>query len=270
MFKNFFSKSINIPTLRLTGVIGQAGFMRSGLSLVSLDKLINKLFSDKKAPAIALIINSPGGSPTQSSLIAKKITDLAKKKKKKILAFVEDVAASGGYWLACAADEIYLDQNSIVGSIGVISPGFGFVDLIKKIGVERRVYTSGKSKSFLDPFKEEKVEDIERLKKIQEQIHDNFISYVKSRRGNKLNENNLEEIFSGLFWVSQKGIDLGLADGLGSINEIIENKFGKKAKIKIIDQKKSFLQRKLSSSFVDTDAVLQKIEEKALWSRYGL
>ena len=270
MFKNFFSKSINIPTLRLTGVIGQAGFMRSGLSLVSLDKLINKLFSDKKAPAIALIINSPGGSPTQSSLIAKKITDLAKKKKKKILAFVEDVAASGGYWLACAADEIYLDQNSIVGSIGVISPGFGFVDLIKKIGVERRVYTSGKSKSFLDPFKEEKNEDIERLKKIQEQIHDNFISYVKSRRGNKLNENNLEEIFSGLFWVGQKGIDLGLADGLGSINEIIENKFGKKAKIKIIDQKKSFLQRKLSSSLIDSDAVLQKIEEKALWSRYGL
>ena len=270
MFKKFFSKSINIPTLRLTGVIGQAGFMRSGLSLVSLDKLINKLFSDKKAPAIALIINSPGGSPTQSSLIAKKITDLAKKKKKKILAFVEDVAASGGYWLACAADEIYLDQNSIVGSIGVISPGFGFVDLIKKIGVERRVYTSGKSKSFLDPFKEEKVEDIERLKKIQEQIHDNFISYVKSRRGNKLNENNLEEIFSGLFWVGQKGIDLGLADGLGAINEIIENKFGKKAKIKIIDQKKSFLQRKLSSSLIDTDAVLQKIEEKALWARYGL
>ena len=186
------------------------------------------------------------------------------------MAFVEDVAASGGYWLACAADEIYLDQNSIVGSIGVISPGFGFVDLIKKIGVERRIYTSGKSKSFLDPFKEEKVEDIERLKKIQEQIHDNFISYVKLRRGNKLNENNLEEIFSGLFWVGQKGIDLGLADGLGSINEIIENKFGKKAKIKIIDQKKSFLQRKLSSSLIDSDAVLQKIEEKALWSKYGL
>ena len=270
MFKNFFSKSITIPALRLTGVIGQAGFMRSGLSLTSLDKLINKLFSDKKAPAIALIINSPGGSPTQSSLIAKKITDLAKKKNKKILAFVEDVAASGGYWLACTADEIYLDQNSIVGSIGVISPGFGFVDLIKKIGIERRVYTSGKSKSFLDPFKEEKTEDIERLKKIQEQIHDNFISYVKSRRGNKLNENNLEEIFSGLFWVGQKGIDLGLADGLGSINEIIENKFGKKAKIKIIDQKKSFLQRRFSSSLIDSDAVLQKIEEKALWSRYGL
>ncbi len=270
MFKKFFSKSINIPTLRLTGVIGQAGIMRSGISLIVLDKLINKLFSDKKAPAVALIINSPGGSPTQSSLIAKRIIELGKKKNKKILAFVEDVAASGGYWLACAADEIYLDQNSIVGSIGVISPGFGFVDLLKKIGVQRRVYTSGKSKSFLDPFKEEKKEDIERLKKIQEQIHDNFINYVRSRRGDKLNQNNIEEIFSGLFWVGQKGIDLGLADGLGSINEIIENKFGKKAKVKIIDQKKSFLQRKFSSSLLDTDEVLKKFEEKSLLSKYGL
>ena len=161
MFKRFFSKDINIPTLRLTGVIGQAGIARSGLTIAGIEKLVDKLFSDKKAPAVALIINSPGGSPTQSSLIAEKIINLGKEKNKKVYAFVEDVAASGGYWLACAADEIYLDLNSIVGSIGVISPGFGFVDLIKKIGVERRVYTSGKSKSFLDPFKEEKKEDID-------------------------------------------------------------------------------------------------------------
>jgi len=270
MFKKIFSSSIEIPTLRLSGVIGQAGLMRSGLSLTSLDKLIVKLFADKKAPAVALIINSPGGSPTQSALIAKRIIKLGDVKKKKIIAFVEDVAASGGYWLACAADEIYLDQNSIVGSIGVISPGFGFVDLLKKIGVERRVYTSGKSKSFLDPFKEEKEEDIMRLKKIQEQIHENFIAYVKSRRGNKLSDENYDEIFSGLFWVGKKGIDLGLADGLGHMNEIIENKFGKKAKIKIIEQKKSFLQRKLSSSLINSDELIQKFEEKALWSRYGL
>ena len=270
MFKRFFSKDIIIPTLRLSGVIGQAGIARSGLTITGIEKLIDKLFSDKKAPAVALIINSPGGSPTQSSLIAEKIINLSKDKNNKVYAFVEDVAASGGYWLACAADEIYLDFNSIVGSIGVISPGFGFVDLIKKIGVERRVYTSGKSKSFLDPFKEEKKEDIDRLKNIQEQIHENFISYVKSRRGKKIDESKKNEIFSGLFWVGQKGIDLGLADGLGSINEIIENKFGKKAKIKIIDQKISFLQRRFSSSLIDSDSVLQKIEEKALWSRYGL
>ena len=270
MFKSLFTKSISIPTLRLSGVIGQAGLMRSGLSISSLDKLIDKLFDDKKSPAVAIIINSPGGSPTQSSLIADKIIKKSKEKNKKVLAFVEDVAASGGYWLACASDEIYIDTNTILGSIGVISPGFGFVELIKKIGVERRVYTSGKSKSFLDPFKKEKLEDIDRLKDIQEQIHENFISYVKSRRGNKLNDKNLDEIFSGLFWVGNKAIELGLADGIGSINDVIKHKYGKQAKIKIIDQKKSFIQRKLSTSLIDTETLIQKIEEKAMWSRFGL
>ena len=269
MFKRFFSKNINIPTLRLTGVIGQAGIARSGLTIAGIEKLVDKLFSDKKAPAVALIINSPGGSPTQSSLIAEKIINLAKEKDKKVYAFVEDVAASGGYWLACAADEIYLDLNSIVGSIGVISPGFGFVDLIKKIGVERRIYTSGKSKSFLDPFKEEKKEDIDRLKSIQEQIHENFIEYVKSRRGLKLLSSAEDEIFSGLFWVGKKGVDLGLADGIGSINQIIKEKYGNKAKIKIIDQKKSFLQKRLSSSINNND-IFNRLEEMIMWSRYGL
>ena len=270
MLKSLFSNSINIPTLRLSGVIGQAGFMRSGLSINSLDKLIEKLFADKKSPAVALIINSPGGSPAQSSLIAEKIIKKSKEKNKKVISFVEDVAASGGYWLACASDEIYIDTNSILGSIGVISPGFGFVELIKKIGVERRVYTSGKSKSFLDPFKEEKEEDIKRLKNIQEQIHENFISYVKNRRGSKIQEKDFDEVFSGLFWVGKKAIDLGLADGLGSIYDIIQQRFGKKAKIKIIDQKKSFIQRKLSSSLLDSETIMQKIEEKAMWSKFGL
>ena len=196
MLNSLFRRSITIPTLTLSGIIGRAGMFRSGLTINSMDKLIDKLFSDKKSPAVALIINSPGGSPTQSSLIAERIISKSKEKKKKVLAFVEDVAASGGYWLACAADEIFVDQNSVVGSIGVISPGFGFVEFIKKIGIERRVYTSGKSKSFLDPFKAEKKEDIERLKTIQEQIHENFISYVKNRRGLKLNENQQNEIFS--------------------------------------------------------------------------
>ena len=274
MLKSLFSSSITIPTLRLSGVIGRAGMFRSGLTLNSLNNLIEKLFSDKKSPAIALIINSPGGSPTQSSLIAERIISKSKEKKKKVLAFVEDVAASGGYWLACAADEIFIDQNSVIGSIGVISPSFGFVEFIKKIGVERRVYTSGKSKSFLDPFKVEKKEDIKRLKIIQEQIHENFISYVKNRRGLKLKKNKQNEIFSGLFWVGKQAIDLGLADEIGSIHQIINKRFGKKAKIKIIDQKKSFIQRKLSSSLpksiIDTDKVIEKLEEKALWSRYGL
>ena len=270
MLKSLFSKSIAIPTLRLSGVIGQSGYLRSGLSIANLDKMIDKLFADKKSPAVALIVNSPGGSPTQSSLIASKIIKKSKEKNKKVITFVEDVAASGGYWLACAGDEIYVDTNSILGSIGVISPGFGFVELIKKIGIERRVYTSGKSKSFLDPFKDEKEEDISRLKNIQEQIHENFISYVKNRRGSKLKNENIDEIFSGLFWVGQKTIDLGLADGIGSIFDVIQKKFGKKAKVKFIDQKKSFIQRRLSSSLIDTDSLLQKIEEKAMWSRFGL
>ena len=269
MFKNIFSTSVIIPTLRLSGVIGQGGMLKSGLSLNSIDKLIDKLFADKKSPAVALIINSPGGSPTQSSLIAKRIIDLAKEKNKKVLAFVEDVAASGGYWLACAADEIYIDQNSVIGSIGVISPGFGFVDLIKKIGIERRVYTSGKSKSFLDPFKEEKQEDIDRLKNIQEQIHDNFIDYVKERRGSKIDQNKTDDIFSGLFWVGNKAIDLGLADGIGSLKPILEEKFGKKIKIKMISQKKSFLQRRFSSSILNSE-IINKIEERIMFSRFGL
>ena len=270
MLKSLFSSSVNIPTLRLSGVIGQAGFMKSGLNIASLDKLIDKLFADKKSPAVALIINSPGGSPTQSSLIAETIIEKSKEKNKKVISFVEDVAASGGYWLACASDEIFIDTNSILGSIGVISPGFGFVELIKKIGVERRVYTSGKSKSFLDPFKEEKEEDINRLRNIQEQIHENFISYVKSRRKLKIKEKDFDEVFSGLFWVGQKAIDLGLADGLGSIYNIIQDRFGKKAKIKFIDQKKSFIQRKLSSTLIDTDTLIQKIEERAMLSKFGL
>ena len=271
MFKSLFSGNIQIPTLRLSGIISaQSGITGSGLAINNLEKLIEKLFSDKKSPAVALIINSPGGSPTQSSLIAKKIIELSKEKKKKVLAFVEDVAASGGYWLACAADEIYIDQNSIIGSIGVISPGFGFVELIKKIGIERRVYTSGKSKSFLDPFKEENKEDIDRLKNIQEQIHDNFINYVKERRGSKLDQSKIDDIFSGLFWVGKKAIDLGLVDDIGSINEILQKKFGKKVKIKSINQKKSFLQRRLSSSLLNTDEILQKIEEKLMLSRFGL
>ncbi len=274
MLKNLFGSSVSIPTLRLSGVIGQAGMFRSGLTLNSMDKLIEKLFSDKKCPAIAIIINSPGGSPTQSSLLAEKIISKAKDKKKKVLAFVEDVAASGGYWLACAADEIYVDQNSIIGSIGVISPGFGYVNLLKKIGVERRVYTSGKSKSFLDPFRPEKKEDIKRLKNIQEQIHENFIAYVKKRRGSKIKKSQEKEIFSGLFWIGQKAVDLGLVDGVGSINQILNQRYGKKVKIKIIDQKKSFIQKKLSSflpgTLIDTDRLIEKFEEKSLWSRYGL
>ena len=264
-----FKKTNVVSLVNFTGIIAPNMGRKKGLNIQDYNKLIEQAFQNKRNKAVALVINSPGGSPVQSEFLADKIINLSKEKNIPVITFVEDVAASGGYWLACAADEIYVDLNSIVGSIGVISPGFGFVDLIKKIGIERRVYTSGKSKSFLDPFKEEKKEDIDRLKNIQEQIHENFIDYVKRRRGTKLSSSNEDEVFSGLFWVGEKGVELGLADGVGSINEVIKEKFGKKAKIKIIDQKKSFLQKRLSSSIHSND-LFNRLEEMIMWSRYGL
>ena len=273
MFKFIFKNHHEIPVIKLSGVIGQTSALRSGLNLSSLEKLIEKAFSYKKVPAVSLLINSPGGSPTQSSLIAAKIRSLADKKKIKVYAFVEDVAASGGYWLACAADEIYIDENSIIGSIGVISPGFGFVQMLKKLGIERRVYTSGKSKSFLDPFKNTKQEDIKRLKDIQEQIHQNFINHVKKSRGKRIKSKD-RDIFNGLFWVGDKAIKLGLVDGIGHIEHTLKKKFGSKTKIKIMEQKKSFIQKKLSSSIdnklIDYSDIIRALEEKAYWSRFGL
>ena len=268
MFSIFKKKKV-IPHVRLTGVIGSAGRFNKGIDLAGQRDILKKAFSLKKITHVAISINSPGGSPVQSHLIYSYIRQLAEKNKVKVIIFAEDVAASGGYLISCAGDEIYANSSSIIGSIGVISASFGFKDLIKKIGIERRVYTSGKSKSFLDPFKDEKKEDIDRLKDIQEQIHENFIEYVKNRRGSKLLSSSEDEIFSGLFWVGKKGVELGLADGIGSINEIIKEKFGKKAKIKIIDQKKSFLQKRLSSSINNND-IFNRLEEMIMWSRYGL
>ncbi|PPR47028.1 MAG: putative signal peptide peptidase SppA [Alphaproteobacteria bacterium MarineAlpha5_Bin9] len=274
MINFLFNKKTTIPILRLSGVISQSSGIRGGLSHQGSEKLIEKLFSDKKSPAVAIVINSPGGSPTQSSLIANEIINKAQKHKKKVIAFVEDVAASGGYWLACSADEIYIDKNSIVGSIGVISPSFGFVGLLKKIGIERRVYTSGKSKSFLDPFKQAKQEDIKRLKDIQNQIHNNFIDYVQSRRRSKINKSNYGKIFSGMFWIGEKAISLGLADGIGDYKTILRKKFGDKIKIKLIEQKKSFFQKRFSSnikySLLDKNSIIDYFEEQAYWSRFGL
>jgi len=273
MIKSIFKKSNEIPVIKLTGVIGQAGMLRSGLTMSSIDKIIEKAFSNKKSPAVSLLINSPGGSPTQSSLIAKKIRFLARKNKTKVYAFVEDVAASGGYWLACAADEIYVDENSIVGSIGVISPSFGFVEMIKKLGIERRVFTSGKSKSFLDPFQTVKSNDIKRLKNIQEKIHNNFINHVKKSRGKKIKSKD-KDIYNGHFWIGDDSVKLGLADGLGDIESILKNKYGEKVKIKIIDQKKSFIQKRFSSLInsktINYSEIIEAFEEKAYWSRFGL
>jgi len=199
IFKIFKKKKV-VPHIRLSGVIGSVGKFKQGLNFAGQQELIEKAFSIKKAKAIAISINSPGGSPVQSHLIYSYIKKQAKKNKKKVLVFAEDVAASGGYLIACAGDEIYANSSSIVGSIGVISASFGFQDAIKKIGVERRVYTAGKNKSTLDPFKEEKEEDIQRLKKIQLELHSDFINVVKSSRGSKLIDTEKNNTFTGEFW----------------------------------------------------------------------
>ena len=185
------------------------------------------------------------------------------------MVFAEDVAASGGYLIACAGDEIYANSSSIVGSIGVIYSSFGFKELIKKIGVERRVHTAGKNKSTLDPFLEEKTEDVERLKKIQLDLHADFIKVVEDSRGNKLNKNSGIELFSGEFWSGSKAKDLGLIDGIGDLNEILREKFGENIKIKKFEKSKSWLNKKISSSENHIDQLANILEERSIWQRYG-
>ncbi len=257
--KKLLHSDPHVTVIRLQGVIGQVSSFKSGLKFETCSPLIEKAFSDKKSKAICLMINSPGGSPVQSSLIAKLIQDLAKEKKKKVYAFVEDVAASGGYWLACAADEIYVDRASIVGSIGVISSGFGFQKLLEKHGIERRVYTAGKSKSILDPFLDEKPEDIKKLKKIQTELHDVFINAVKESRKERYNQDN-KDLFTGEIFSGGQAVEHGLADGIGDLTSKMKDIYGKKVKFKMIEDSKSFLQKKLSLQAPDPlDAVSEKV-----------
>ena len=229
---SFFKKKKIVPHIKLSGVIGNVGKFKQGIDFAGQEEVIKKAFSVKKAIAVAVTINSPGGSPVQSHLIYKFIREQAQKKKLKVIVFAEDVAASGGYLIACAGDEIYANSSSIIGSIGVIYSSFGFKDLIKKIGVERRIHTAGKSKSTLDPFVEEKKEDIERLKSIQLDLHEDFINVVEESRGSKLKKDSEIELFSGEFWSGKKAKDLGLIDGIGNADQILRKKFGEKVVIK--------------------------------------
>jgi len=268
---SFFKKKKIIPHIRLTGVIGSAGRFKQGIDFSGQQEIIKKAFSFKKAKSIAISINSPGGSPVQSHLIYDYIRQLAKKNKKKVIVFAEDVAASGGYLIACAGDEIYANSSSIVGSIGVISASFGFQDAIKKIGVERRVYTAGKNKSTLDPFKEEKEEDIERIKKLQLELHSDFIEVVKKSRGAKLKDPEKNNTFTGEFWSGSASIKLGLIDGIGNAEQILREKFGEDIVIKKLEKQKSFIAKKLSSSIDNQiDNIVSVIEERALWQKFGL
>ena len=252
---SFFKKKKIISHIRLSGVIGNVGKFRQGIEYAGQEETIKKAFSVKKALAVAITINSPGGSPVQSHLIYKFIREQAKKNKKKVIIF--------------AGDEIYANSSSIIGSIGVISASFGFKNLIEKIGVQRRVYTAGKNKSTLDPFLDEKEEDIKRLKSIQLELHQDFIDVVEESRGDKLNKDKGIELFSGEFWTGKKAKELGLIDGLGNSDQILKEKFGDEVEVKKFGKSKGWLAKKLSSSEDHADKLLSIIEERSIWQRYG-
>ena len=249
-------------------MIGNVGKFKQGIDLSGQEETIKKAFSIKKSPAVAISINSPGGSPVQSHLVHDFIKYQAKKNKKKVIVFAEDVAASGGYLISCAGDEIYANQSSIIGSIGVIYSSFGFKELIGKIGIQRRVYTAGKNKSTLDPFLDEKKEDIERLKKIQIDLHKNFIDVVENSRSTKLNNDNGVELFSGEFWSGKKALELGLIDGIGNVNDILRKKYGEDIIIKNFEKNKGWLAKKISSES-QAEKLINTIEEKSIWQKYG-
>ena len=291
MLKSLFKKlvpakfrktGVTIPVVKLSGAIMSGGSQfRPALNIASCATILERAFDDKNAPAVAIVVNSPGGSPVQSRLIYQRIRDLAEEKKKKVHVFVEDAAASGGYMIACAGDDITVDPSSIVGSIGVVSASFGFVDAIKKVGVKRRVYTAGQNKSVLDPFMPEKKEDIARLKELQLEIHDVFISLVKESRGDRLADN--KDLFTGMFWTGIKGKELGLVDAIGDVRSTLKQRYGEKTKLELIEAKKGLFGRRsasgvslLSQSAASdiaahaTEGLVSVAEERALWSRLGL
>jgi signal peptide peptidase SppA len=274
-----FSRRPFVPVLRFHGPIGMATPLRPGLTLAAYARAIEKAFSASKLSAVAVIVNSPGGSPVQSNLLFTRIRQLANENQKRVYVFCEDVAASGGYFLAIAGDEIYADPSSIVGSIGVVSRSFGFVDLLEKIGVDRRVYTAGVNKNQLDPFLPEDKDDVARLKAIQQDVHDVFIGLVKERRLGKLKAPDAE-LFSGAFWSAAKAAEFGLVDGITDIRSKMRALFGDKVRLKVIEAEKSGLLSRLrkapgvlgapSVGLAFADDLVSALETRTLWSRFGL
>ena len=267
-----------VPVVRLSGVIGVVTPLRPGLMLSSTARSLERAFSIRNARAVALIVNSPGGSPAQSHLIFRRIRQLAAEKKLPVIAFVEDVGASGGYMLACAGDEIICDQFSIVGSIGVVGGSFGFPKLMEKLGVERRLYTAGERKVMLDPFLPEKPEDLKRIKAIQKDIHEHFIALVRERRGSKL-KGSEKTLFSGEFWTAQMAVELGLADRIGDLRSTLRERYGEKVRTPLISEGRGFFGRRIPGlGSLEALArqpglaadLLSALEERAVWGRYGL
>jgi serine protease SohB len=274
--ERFRGDRVVVPVAKLSGIIGLSTPLRPGLTIGSVARTLDRLFAVRNAAAVALVINSPGGSPVQSHLIFHRIRELAEEKQRRVIAFVEDVAASGGYMIACAADEIIADQHSIVGSIGVVGGSFGFDKLIAKLGIERRLYTSGENKAMLDPFLPEKPDEVERLKKLQGEIHEDFIALVKSRRGDKLAgpENDL---FSGAYWTGRRGLELGLVDSIGEVRSTLRARFGDKVVTPLIAPERRLFGRRVGGiehrDFIGAglaEDVISALEARALWARYGL
>ena len=263
-----------VAVLRLEGAIGMGG--SRGLSLARLAGPLEAAFKAEDCAAVALILNSPGGSAAQSALIGSRIRALADEHKKPVYAYVEDVAASGGYWLACAADEIMADANSVVGSIGVIAAGFGFAEAIARLGVERRLYTAGRNKSLLDPFVPAKQEDIDRLKALQAEIHANFIAWVRNRRGTRLAGDDAT-LFEGAFWTGAQAKQLGLIDALGDARSDLRRRFGDKVRFRRFGARDGALRRWIGlaqgnpfGAAAWLQEALEALETRALWARYGL
>ena len=265
-----------VPVVRLQGVIGLSAPLRTNLALASVARPLERAFAMPNARAVALIINSPGGSPVQSHLIYRRIRDLAAEKKLPVIAFAEDVAASGGYMIACAADEIICDAASIVGSIGVVGGSFGFVGLIEKIGIERRLYTSGAHKAMLDPFLPEKPDDVERLKGVQSDIHEGFIELVKQSRGTKLRGPEFA-LFSGEYWTGRKAVEFGLADEIGDLRGTLRARYGDKVETPLVSAERSMFGRTRPGigGFAFNrpelaEELISALEARAQWARYGL
>jgi signal peptide peptidase SppA len=279
----WFSRGVVVPVLRLSGPIGMVAPLRPGLSIASLAGPIEKAFSMSRAKSVAVVVNSPGGSPVQSSLLFRRLRQLAAEKEKKIYVFCEDVAASGGYYVAAAGDEIYADASSIVGSIGVISASFGLDRAIEKLGISRRVYTAGTHKGALDPFRPENAEDVERLKAIQRNVHDVFIGVVKDRRGARLKGPDAE-LFSGAFWSAAEALDLGLIDGISDVRTKMREVHGEDVRLRVAPTERGWLAsrlRRLPSvggagggeghpGLAFADELVSAVEVRALWSRFGL
>jgi serine protease SohB len=265
-----------VPVVRLSGVIGAAVPLRPGVTLGGVARALERAFKTRHARAVAILINSPGGSPVQSHLIFRRIRELAEEHELPVFAFVEDVAASGGYMVACAADEIVCDVSSIIGSIGVVGATFGFTKLIDKIGVERRVYTSGDRKVMLDPFLPENPDDVQRLKALQKTIHEAFIALVKERRGARLTGPE-KTLFSGEFWTGSQALELGLVDSIGDLRATLRDRYGDKVITPMISAERSLFGRRLHGVAGDfgipagfADDVISAVEARALWARYGL